>query len=163
MNEQLVNNQRTINTSEIFFSKLNQLIANHIYRQLNKLYFIIDDQCLTLLNLWLVALRVPGVTGKSLGVQIRISLACRVNCWIFHDCFFSAFQLKQFIDLKQPYIDTWVYMDFVRSTVYYIQEQKGPIAHMGNQFKSINTFTQSYDYITTLIMKGKSHYLFFEN
>ena len=54
-------------------------------------------------------------------------------------------------------------MDFVRSTVYYIQEQKGPIAHMGNQFKSINTFTQSYDYIITLIMKGKIYYLFFEN
>ena len=31
----------------------------------------------------------------------------------------------------------------------------GPIAHLRIQFKSINTFEKSYDYIITLIRRGK--------
>ena len=37
------------------------------------------------------------------------------------------------------------------------------IIHLRNQFKPINTFAQSYDYTTTLIKRGKRHFLFFEN
>ena len=32
----------------------------------------------------------------------------------------------------------------------------GHIAHMRNQFKSINTFEKSYDYIITLIRRGQN-------
>ena len=39
----------------------------------------------------------------------------------------------------------------------------GHIAHLRNQFKSINTFAQSYDYIIALIWRGKNDHLLFDN
>ena len=39
----------------------------------------------------------------------------------------------------------------------------GHIAHLRNQFKSINTFAQSYDYIITLIWREKNDHLLFDN
>ena len=39
----------------------------------------------------------------------------------------------------------------------------GNIANLRNQFKSINTYEKRFDYIITLIRRGKIHYLFFEN
>ena len=37
------------------------------------------------------------------------------------------------------------------------------IAHLGNQFKSINTFPKSYDNIIQLIWRVKTHHLLFNN
>ena len=37
----------------------------------------------------------------------------------------------------------------------------GHIAHLRNQFKSINTFKKGYDYIITLIRRGKVPYISF--
>ena len=40
-----------------------------------------------------------------------------------------------------------------------IQEAHGPHHSHENQFSSKNTFEQSYDYIITLIKRGKAHCL----
>ena len=43
------------------------------------------------------------------------------------------------------------------------QEAHGPNAHLRNQFQSINTFAQSYNYIITLILRGRNDHLLFDN
>ena len=42
-------------------------------------------------------------------------------------------------------------------------KNKKPMGHIAHLFKSINTFVQYYDYVITLIRRGKFNYLLFEN
>ena len=52
----------------------------------------------------------------------------------------------------------WQY-DIARNS----KRSMGHIAHLRNQYKSINTFAQSYDYIMTLIWSGKIDHLLLDN
>ena len=77
--------------------------------------------------------------------------------WLFLFCFSvkSVYWLKATVHWHMGTINSNIWI--LSEVPYTIQEQKGFIAHLGTQFKSINAM------IITLIRQGKNHYLFFEN
>ena len=45
---------------------------------------------------------------------------------------------------------------FIIHNYIYFYKKRSPLTHLRNQFKSMNTFEQSYDYKITLIRRGKN-------